>query len=66
MSYKIVYHEQRKIIDFTSEREAYAYYMKIADLYEVLDYKQYKNNNENTRKYSLDITFRTRERDILK
>ena len=66
MSAKIVYNEQRKIIDFTSEGEAYNYYLKIAEKYEVLNYNQYKNNNGNKRKYSLDITFRTRERDLLK
>lgn len=66
MSAKLVYHEQRKVIDFTSEKEAYNYYLKIAEKYEVLDYKQYKNNNENKRIYSLDICYRTRERDLLK
>jgi len=66
MSYKIVYHEQRKVIDFTSEREAYSYYVKIAENYEVLNYNQYTNDNNNARRYTLDITFRTRERDLLK
>ena len=66
MSAKIVYNEQCRVIDFTSEREAYAYYVKIAEKYEVLNYNQYKNDNNNARRYTLDITFRTRERDLLK